>query len=339
MAFASRTSCARERPPRGHVQDVPRTEPANRQDGRIVGRLDRQAAVGRERRDRLGLECCAPEELPQRRLQEIIVERAGREDGRKRHELLDHNSSRMPRRTLIDFFDDLSSTRPRVPRLRRRLSHLVAARYADEAARRARLRRPASRRRHRQGTVVVIWSENRPEWIVAFWGCLLEGVVLVPIDYRTSCTPSSRASPISSTPAPFSSVTSSTARRSLAARSRSGRCRNCGARPQPPQRRGPAARRANAIRDDADGRRHRRDHLHVGRDRRTEGRRHHARNILANIVPIEKRGGEVPALREAVPADPLPQPAAAQPHVRPGDGDVRSADAARARRLHAQLLP
>ena len=33
---------------------------------------------------------------------------------------------------------------------------------------------------------VLIWGENRPGWIVAFWGCLLEGVVVVPIDYRAS---------------------------------------------------------------------------------------------------------------------------------------------------------
>ena len=37
-----------------------------------------------------------------------------------------------------------------------------------------------------RGQHVVIWSENRPEWIVALWGCLLRGVVLVPIDYRAS---------------------------------------------------------------------------------------------------------------------------------------------------------
>src|SRR5581483_7790713 len=28
--------------------------------------------------------------------------------------------------------------------------------------------------------------ENRPEWIVAFWGCLLGGIVVVPIDFRSS---------------------------------------------------------------------------------------------------------------------------------------------------------
>src|SRR5206468_9766700 len=37
-----------------------------------------------------------------------------------------------------------------------------------------------------KGDTVVVWSENRPEWIVAFWGCLLAGVVVVPIDYRAS---------------------------------------------------------------------------------------------------------------------------------------------------------
>src|SRR5271154_6894944 len=36
------------------------------------------------------------------------------------------------------------------------------------------------------GEKVIVWSENRPEWIFALWGCLLEGVVLVPVDYRSS---------------------------------------------------------------------------------------------------------------------------------------------------------
>ncbi len=36
------------------------------------------------------------------------------------------------------------------------------------------------------GDAVLFWGENRPEWIVAFWGCLLRGVVVVPVDYRAS---------------------------------------------------------------------------------------------------------------------------------------------------------
>jgi long-chain acyl-CoA synthetase len=38
----------------------------------------------------------------------------------------------------------------------------------------------------RQGDKVVLWGENRPEWIVAYWGCVISGVIVVPIDYRAS---------------------------------------------------------------------------------------------------------------------------------------------------------
>ena len=38
------------------------------------------------------------------------------------------------------------------------------------------------------GERVLFWCENRPEWVVALWGCLLEGVVAVPIDFRSSAS-------------------------------------------------------------------------------------------------------------------------------------------------------
>ncbi len=37
-----------------------------------------------------------------------------------------------------------------------------------------------------KGEKVVLWGENRPEWIAALWGCLLEGAIAVPIDFRSS---------------------------------------------------------------------------------------------------------------------------------------------------------
>src|SRR5262245_6443609 len=37
-----------------------------------------------------------------------------------------------------------------------------------------------------KGDKVLFWSENRPEWVAAFWGCLMEGVIAVPVDYRSS---------------------------------------------------------------------------------------------------------------------------------------------------------
>ncbi|HEY7335444.1 MAG TPA: AMP-binding protein [Bryobacteraceae bacterium] len=44
----------------------------------------------------------------------------------------------------------------------------------------------------RKGEKIVFWSENRPEWIAAFWGCLLEGVIAVPVDYHSSADFASR---------------------------------------------------------------------------------------------------------------------------------------------------
>jgi long-chain acyl-CoA synthetase len=37
-----------------------------------------------------------------------------------------------------------------------------------------------------KGDKVVFWGENRPEWVTCYWGCLLAGVIAVPIDYRSS---------------------------------------------------------------------------------------------------------------------------------------------------------
>jgi long-chain acyl-CoA synthetase len=33
---------------------------------------------------------------------------------------------------------------------------------------------------------ILLWGENRPEWLAALWGCMLTGAIVVPIDYRAS---------------------------------------------------------------------------------------------------------------------------------------------------------
>ena len=91
----------------------------------------------------------------------------------------------MPRDTLIDFFNDIALAdgdflvyddgfRARSYTYREvcRLARTLARRLRGEGL--------------RKGDKVIFFSENRPEWIVAFWACLLEGVVVVPIDFRSS---------------------------------------------------------------------------------------------------------------------------------------------------------
>ena len=91
----------------------------------------------------------------------------------------------MPRRTLIDFFEDLS----RIDR--EFLTYDDGYRswsytYAETAARARAFAAHLHAAGITKGQHVIVWGENRPEWIMALWGALLRGVVLVPIDYRAS---------------------------------------------------------------------------------------------------------------------------------------------------------
>src|ERR1700729_1616702 len=43
-----------------------------------------------------------------------------------------------------------------------------------------------------KGDAVLIWAENSPEWAIVFWGCLLRGAVVVPIDRISTLDFSSR---------------------------------------------------------------------------------------------------------------------------------------------------
>ncbi len=91
----------------------------------------------------------------------------------------------MPRDTLLDFFQDFASLDAEF------LIHddgFQARRYSyREIAERA---RAFAARLREQGIgrdeKIILYGENRPEWIIALWGCLLAGVIAVPIDYRSS---------------------------------------------------------------------------------------------------------------------------------------------------------
>jgi long-chain acyl-CoA synthetase len=89
------------------------------------------------------------------------------------------------RDTLIDFFRDLITNRGEFlvyddGYRRRGHSYEDVGRAARAFA--ARLGDAGFAR----GDTIVFWGENRPEWIACFWGCLISGVIVVPIDYRSS---------------------------------------------------------------------------------------------------------------------------------------------------------
>ncbi len=91
----------------------------------------------------------------------------------------------MPRDTLLDFFEDFSTSDDLF------LVHDDGYRVRQATYRQvAEAARAFARRLEAAGIgpddKVAIWSENRIEWVVALWGCLLRQVVLVPVDFRSS---------------------------------------------------------------------------------------------------------------------------------------------------------
>jgi len=89
------------------------------------------------------------------------------------------------RDTLIDFFRDLVGIRGEFlvyddGYRRRGYTYADVGRAARGFA--ARLEGAGLRK----GDTVTFWGENRPEWIACYWGCLIQGIVVVPIDYRSS---------------------------------------------------------------------------------------------------------------------------------------------------------
>ena len=91
----------------------------------------------------------------------------------------------MRRDTLVDFFRDLITIRGEFlvyddGYKRRGHSYDEVGRAARGFA--ARLRAAGLNK----NDTVVFWGENRPEWIACYWGCLISGIIVVPIDYRSS---------------------------------------------------------------------------------------------------------------------------------------------------------
>ena len=91
----------------------------------------------------------------------------------------------MLRTTLVDFFHDLAAIRGEFLVYDdgyRRRSHT----YEDVGRAAKGFAAKLAAAGLRKGDKVVFWGENRPEWIACYWGCLISGLIVVPIDYRSS---------------------------------------------------------------------------------------------------------------------------------------------------------
>jgi long-chain acyl-CoA synthetase len=90
------------------------------------------------------------------------------------------------RETLLTFLDDCRAHGEQTA-----VAHEVGVRvsrwsYARLASAAFRFARELEARNIAAGDRVLFWGENRPEWIACFYGCLLRGVVVVPIDLKSA---------------------------------------------------------------------------------------------------------------------------------------------------------
>ena len=90
------------------------------------------------------------------------------------------------RETLLSFLDDCLARGGETAVVRRRGLRLVTWSSADIARRAFQFARELEARGISHGDRVLFWGENSAEWIAAMFGCLLRGVVVVPLDLKSA---------------------------------------------------------------------------------------------------------------------------------------------------------
>jgi long-chain acyl-CoA synthetase len=96
------------------------------------------------------------------------------------------------RRNLLSFLDDCLRHGSQTAFAHRRGLRLSRWSYSRLRTTAFQLARELETRKIAKGERVLIWAENSPEWVAAFFGCLLRGVIVVPLDFESSAQFASR---------------------------------------------------------------------------------------------------------------------------------------------------
>src|SRR5262245_39353489 len=90
------------------------------------------------------------------------------------------------RETLLSFLDDCLERATATAVVRRRGLRRVEWRNEQLAKRAFQFARELESRGISRCDRRLVWGENSAEWIAAFFGCLLRGVVVVPLDLKSA---------------------------------------------------------------------------------------------------------------------------------------------------------
>ena len=88
----------------------------------------------------------------------------------------------MARTTILEYLDNFRRHETEVAYVQHRGYRMQRWTYGDVLSNAYRFARDLEQRGIGKGDKVIIWGENCAEWVVAFLGCLLRGVIVVPID-------------------------------------------------------------------------------------------------------------------------------------------------------------
>jgi len=90
------------------------------------------------------------------------------------------------RETLLSYLDDYTRRGSDILFVSQRGLRLVRCSYASLVSYARQTARELMNRGILEGDTVILCGENSAEWVAAFWGCLIGGVVVVPLDKDTT---------------------------------------------------------------------------------------------------------------------------------------------------------
>ena len=90
------------------------------------------------------------------------------------------------RKNLLTFLDDCQKHGSQTALAHRRGLRVSRWSYARLRTTAFQFARELEARNISKGDRVLIWAESSPEWVAAFFGCLLRGVIVVPLDFESS---------------------------------------------------------------------------------------------------------------------------------------------------------
>ncbi len=89
------------------------------------------------------------------------------------------------RTSLASYLDDFRSLGDETAFAHRHGLRIKRWSYSDIAKTATRFARELEARRIQKGDRVLLWGRNSPEWVCAFFGCLLRGAIVVPVDVQS----------------------------------------------------------------------------------------------------------------------------------------------------------